>query len=375
MKKILSFLVVMLLVACGTSKINQDVTLVDRPVYKMGQSVNKSQAPNTAIKEKLADEMVETPEPVDEADTLVPADEGQTVKRKVNKNKGLANKEGIGEIMTFLTSDDLQGRDSGSEGIEKAAQYIETVFKNNNVEPYFDTYRDVLSNYDNAFNVVGFVEGTDAKLKNEFILVGAHYDHIGIIEAKDGDDIANGANDNASGTTTVLELARYFGNVRSNKRSIIFALFSAEEKGLLGSKHLAKKLKAANLNLYTMLNFEMVGVPLVGKDYFMYVTGFEESNLAGVCNLYVGSNLVGFLPQAKEFNLFERSDNFPFYNEFKVPCQTFSTFDFTNFDHYHQVGDEAELMDYSHMATVVNRSISILDGVANSLTKMIKLND
>ena len=119
-------------------------------------------------------------------------------------------------------------------------------------------------------------------MKDEYILIGAHYDHIGIIDPENGDNIANGANDNASGTISVLELARYFGTHKTNKRSLIFALFSAEEKGLLGSKHLAKKLKEEDLNLYTMLNFEMTGVPMNQKDYTVYITGYEMSNLAEV---------------------------------------------------------------------------------------------
>lgn len=391
MKKGIGFLLVLLLMACGATKVDQDVSLVQRPVYKKAQNLDRPIEVMDTPKEEMEmleeeriaeEEVVVEPETAPEVKMEVPAEEkiemaptpiSLEVPSSI-KGPGLSNAENIEKIMAYLTADELQGRDSGSEGIEKAAEYIETVLKDNNIDPYFDNYRDELSNFDNAFNVVGYLEGTDAKLKKEFIIIGAHYDHIGIIEAKNGDAIANGANDNASGTTTVLELARYFGNTRNNKRSIIFALFSAEEKGLLGSKHLAKRLKAANLNLYIMLNYEMTGVPLVGKDYLMYVTGFEESNLAGVCNMYMGRNQVGYLPKAKEFNLFQRSDNYPFFNEFKVPCQTFSTFDFTNFDHYHQVGDEAALMDFDHMATIVNRSIPMIESIANSLTKMISLN-
>ena len=200
------------------------------------------------------------------------------------------------------------------------------------------------------------------------------YKRQGIISSAGGDNIANGANDNASGTTTVLELARYFGNTKTNKRSIIFALFSGEEKGLLGSKHLAKKLKASELNLYTMLNFEMVGVPLVNKDYLMYVTGFDLSNLASVSNSYSEEKVAGFLPKAKEFDLFNRSDNAPFHEIYKVPSHTFCTFDFTNFDHYHKVGDEVELMDFDHMANVVNALIPVVNGIANAPVQEIKYN-
>lgn len=281
----------------------------------------------------------------------------------------------IGEIISFLASDELQGRDSGSEGIAKAADFIEGVFESNGIRPYFASYRDTLSNFDKpAYNMVGYLEGNDPSLKNEFIIVGAHYDHIGIIQEVNGDAIANGANDNASGTTAVLELARYFGKNKSNRRSIIFALFSAEEKGLLGSKHLAKKLKDGNLDLYVMLNFEMIGVPLQGKDYLAYVTGYGESNLAQVVNRYASEKFAGYLPKAKEFNLFKRSDNYPFHELFGVPSQTFCTFDFTNFGHYHKVGDEVSELDLEHMAALVNKSIPVVEGIANAATKEIKYN-
>ncbi|KAB5485521.1 MULTISPECIES: M28 family metallopeptidase [Flagellimonas] len=281
--------------------------------------------------------------------------------------------ERIGKIMDYLASDELKGRDSGSEGIEMAAKYIENHFKSSGVKPYFETYRDTLSNFEKpSFNVVGIVEGSDPALKNEYIVIGAHYDHIGVVKAENGDDIANGANDNASGTSTVMEFARYFGTQKTNKRTLIFALFSAEEKGLLGSKHLAKKLKEQGLNLYAMLNFEMTGVPLQGKDYFMYITGYDMSNLAEVSNKYAKENLVGFLPTAKEYNLFQRSDNYAFYQEFGVPSHTFCTFDFTNFDHYHKVGDETDIMDFAHMATLVNKTIPVLEGIANAPTQEIQ---
>ncbi len=297
-----------------------------------------------------------------------------SVHSAVKKNNGFATSEDIKKMMLVLTSDDLKGREAGSPGIAKAADFIINQFEKYGVLPYFSNYRDTLTNFDKtAYNIVGFVPGNDANLKHEFILIGAHYDHIGILPQVNGDSIANGANDNASGTSTVLELARYFGTTKTNKRSIIFALFSAEEKGLLGSEHLAKKLKDKNLDLYTMLNFEMVGVPLVDKDYFMYATGYELSNLAEVGNRIVNTNLIGYLPQAEELNLFKRSDNYPFYEEFKIPSQTFCTFDFTNFGEYHKVGDEAGLMDFDHMATLVNRSIPLIEGIANSPTKSIHI--
>ncbi|TMU57636.1 M28 family metallopeptidase [Flagellimonas algicola] len=294
---------------------------------------------------------------------------------KTNSATAFSSSERIGDLMTYLASDDLKGRDSGSEGIAMAATYIENYFKSYQVKPYFESYRDTLTNYKKtSYNVVGVVEGNDPELKKEYILVGAHYDHIGTIAPENGDYIANGANDNASGTSTVMELARYFSTKKTNKRSLIFALFSAEEKGLLGSEHLAKKLKAADLNLYAMLNFEMTGVPLNSTSYDVYITGYNMSNLAEVCNAYANEKLVGYLPTAKKYGLFQRSDNYPFHKEFGVPSHTFCTFDFTNFNHYHKVGDEVELMDFGHMASLVNRMLPVVEGIANAPTQEIKIN-
>lgn len=311
-------------------------------------------------------------------DVMQNTSNGEDVKSSIltSKLKAYSTPENIEDIMVYLTSDELQGRDTGSEGISKAADFIENVFKKNNIQPYFTSYRDTLTNYTDgtAFNVVGYLPGTDAKLKNEFVVIGAHYDHIGLMSGQVADSIANGANDNASGTTTVLEFSKYFGELKGNKRSIIFALFSAEEKGLLGSKHLAGKLKDKNIDLYAMLNFEMVGVPMVDKDHSLYLTGYELSNLAEVSNRYAHKNLVGFLSKAKEFNLFRRSDNAPFHDVFNVPSQTYSTFDFTNFGEYHKVGDEASLMDYMHMATIVNETIPMITGIVNSPIKELKYN-
>ncbi len=278
----------------------------------------------------------------------------------------------VAKSMEFLASDELRGRESGTEGINAAADFIATRLSADGIAPYFKSYKDTLSNFDTpTYNVVGVLEGSDPKLKNEFIIVGAHYDHIGILAPENGDTIANGANDNASGTTTVLELAAYFGKEKTNKRSIIFALFSAEEKGLLGSKHLAEKLKGDNLDLYVMLNFEMVGVPMVAKDFMVYATGYELSNVAEVSNGYANEKVVGFLPKAKEFNLFKRSDNYAFHTAFNIPSHTYSTFDFTNFNHYHKVGDENEEMDYEHMTIVINTMIPVVKGIANAAVKEI----
>lgn len=280
------------------------------------------------------------------------------------------------EIVSYLASDELQGRDTGSEGIEKAAVYLENNFKKYGVKPYFETYRDPFKAKDrDAFNIIGVIEGIDPTLKNEFILLGAHYDHIGFGKKVGNDSIANGANDDATGTSAVLAMARYFAEKKTNKRSIIFGLFSAEEMGLIGSKKLAEHLKAKNLNLYTMLEFEMIGVPMTDKDYVAYITGFELSNMAQKINEYSNEKLVGLLPKAKEFQLFYRSDNYSFFKVFNEPSHTISTFDFTNFDYYHEVGDEADKMDYGFMANLINRLIPAVEKMSTTPTREISMNE
>ncbi|MBA6154518.1 M28 family metallopeptidase [Gelidibacter maritimus] len=278
------------------------------------------------------------------------------------------------ETVYYLASDELKGRATGSDGIEKAAVYIEDKFKSYNVAPYFETYRDhYKAKGMDASNVVGYIEGNDPELKKEFIILGAHYDHIGVVKAVDGDSIANGANDDASGVAAVLAMARYFADKKNNKRSILFTLYSGEEIGLLGSKHLAERLQEDNINLYTMTNFEMMGVPMVDKDYEAYFTGFDLSNMAVKMNDYVNFKLLDQLPQAKEFQLFYRSDNYPFFKVFNKPSHAVSTFDFTNFDHYHKVGDEAELMNYEFMADLVNKLIPAYEAMSNTTTQEIQM--
>lgn len=281
----------------------------------------------------------------------------------------------ISESLSYLASDDLEGRKTGTKGAEEAASYIERILESYKIPPYFETYRDSfrVSNK-SAYNVVGFIEGKDPELKNEYVLLGAHYDHIGIAKGAGNDLIANGANDNASGTVTVIELAKLLSG-SDNKRSILVVLFAAEEDGLLGSEHLAKRLKEKDVDIYTMIGFEMTGVPMQSDAHTAYITGYNMSNLAEKFNEYSRKKVLGFLPQAKKYQLFKRSDNYPFYTEFGVPSQTISCFDFSNFDFYHHVKDESDKMDFNHMERFIETIFPAIYTMANTEKKEIKLID
>lgn len=281
----------------------------------------------------------------------------------------------VRKSLEYLASDELRGRRTGTKGIEKAAGYIESEFQENNIRPYYETYRDSFEVKGvTGYNIIGYIEGIDPKLKDEFIILGAHYDHVGLGKVVNNDSIANGANDNAAGTVAVLELAKYFGQEKANKRSLMFILFSAEEMGLVGAKHISSRLKKEGLDLYAMVNFEMIGVPMAGREYLAYLTGYQQSNMAEKFNEYSNSEILGFLPQAQEYNLFQRSDNYPFFQAFNVPAQTISTFDFSNYDYYHHVSDEADNMDYEHMVTIIESVAPGILRMANTANKEIKMN-
>lgn len=283
------------------------------------------------------------------------------------------NQTDVSDFLKYLSSDELEGRDTGTEGINKAAVFLEDFLKKNNVKPYFKTYRDTLTNFDSpAFNIVGVLEGTDPELKKEFVVLSAHYDHIGIDKSKQGDNINNGANDDASGVTAVAEMAKYFSKTKSNKRSILIVFFAGEEKGLLGSKSLVQKLKVQNFNLYAQLNIEMIGVPMK-RDYLAYITGFDKSNMAQKINEYTGKKTIGFLPKEAEYELFYRSDNYSFYDVFKKPCQSISTFDFENFEFYHHPSDEFKAMDIPHMTAFIQEFLPAVTKITDSKTQEITM--
>jgi len=298
---------------------------------------------------------------------LILASLSVSAQKKVAAATYKVEEKSVAATLKFLSSDALQGRLAGSKGLETAAQYLEDVFVKNGVKPYFVSYKDTLTNFDKTtYNVVGYLEGTDPKLKSEFVVFGAHYDHIGIEKnPTTNDSIYNGANDDASGVTTVAELVNYFGKTKKNKRSILFCFFSAEEAGLLGSQSLAAKLKKQDFNLYAMLNFEMVGVAMK-RDILAYLTGYGASTMGEKINEYAGKKLVGYLDVEMKYQLFRRSDNFSFYNEFQKPSQTICTFDFENFAYYHQVKDEFEGMDIKHMTAFIQEMIPVTDKMVNA---------
>jgi Zn-dependent M28 family amino/carboxypeptidase len=264
-------------------------------------------------------------------------------------------------ILYTLASDEMKGRDSKNGGYFKATHFVESFFKNHNIKPFYPNYRDSLvTDSIVSYNLVGQIGEFDST--RETILIGAHLDHIGV-QHIEGDSIFNGANDNASGSTAVLQIGKVLAQY-SWDQNVLLAFFADEEKGLKGAYHLAKRMQSEDLNLSYMLNFEMIGKTLTTGKNQVYLTGYKLSNMASKFNA-ISPNFVQFLPQAKEFNLFKRSDNYAFYQELGIPAQTFSSFDFKNYDFYHKAGDEAHKQDLENMN-------SIIQTAAFSITQLLK---
>jgi Zn-dependent M28 family amino/carboxypeptidase len=187
-------------------------------------------------------------------------------------------------------------------------------------------------------------------LPEEAIVFSAHYDHVDHSASNKIGEIFNGANDNASGTTAVLALAKYFSMRQDNERTLLFCLFSGEEIGLKGSRAFVNLIKPENIK--AVINIEMIGMHNAsGKNAFMF-TGPYFSDLFKILK----KNLDGEKVKAKEFTsdpnlLFQRSDNYPFA-ELGVPAHTIMCSD-DNEPCYHQSCDDVKRMDIENMTRVI----------------------
>ena len=163
-----------------------------------------------------------------------------------------------------LADDSFEGREAGSRGGQAAASYLSNLFQSFELLPAGESgsyYQGFGSNYR---NVLGILEGSDPRLKNEIILVGAHYDHVGYGNASNSNGptgyIHNGADDNASGVAGLLELADACRQLPvAPRRSILFALWDGEEKGLLGSQHWTRQPTITSRRVAFALNVDMIG--------------------------------------------------------------------------------------------------------------------
>ena len=212
-------------------------------------------------------------------------------------------------------------------------------------------------------NVVGLLPGKSKP--DEYVIFSAHYDHIGIGKPNEkGDSIYNGANDDASGTTAVMMLAKHFAMTGGNERTLIFAAFTAEEVGGFGSQYFSKQFDPAKV--MAMFNIEMIGTDSKWGLNSAYITGYEKSNMGEILKKNLEGSQFQFHPDPyPQQNLFYRSDNATLAR-LGVPAHTISTSKMDIEPHYHKPSDEISTLDITNMTEIIKAiaisSQSIISG-------------
>ncbi len=281
--------------------------------------------------------------------------------------------------VSFLASDSLEGRGLGTEGKILAKHYIADKFSEfgllpYNTEGYFqDFYVRIGMARVEATNVVGYLKGTDPLLVNEYIVIGAHYDHLGMEEVGHTIKIFHGADDNASGVAAMIELARYFSGHRDFlKRSVIFIAFDAEESGLLGSEHFAENNELVeSSDIKAMFSLDMVG---------MYAAN-QGIDMKGISLLHEGEKLASDIARSYQISLKKmndtvepRTDTKSFGDEGIPAIHVFTGMK----SPYHKPQDTFEKLDYEGMALITTFLGSLISELANmpqlkSANKMEKI--
>lgn len=265
--------------------------------------------------------------------------------------KPVIQKSEIVRIETELASDKMQGRKVFTAGIDSASAFIEKEFVKIGLQYYSDlkTYRQEFKAKGKAANnVIGMLTGKSKP--QEYVVFSAHYDHLGT-ESYGDDKVYNGANDDASGTTAVLALAKYFKELNNNERTIIFVAFTGEEVGGYGSRYFSKNINADAV--VAMFNIEMIGTESKWNKNSAYITGFEKSDFGTILqNNLKGSNFNFYEDPYPDQHLFYRSDNATLA-ALGVPAHTISTSKMDSEDNYHQLSDEVSTLDLDNMTEII----------------------
>lgn len=252
-----------------------------------------------------------------------------------------------------LAADSLMGREAGSDNGRRAEAYIIAQWRQMGLKtlPFMVKY-DIpfMGRYN---NLVAVIEGNDPVLKDEYIVVGAHYDHLGV----KGGKIYNGADDNASGTACVIEMARQLQARQSElKRSVIICAFDAEEKGLLGSKNLVGILKYKEMldHVKLMMSVDMVGWYKANDKLELEGAGTLDQPWKWIKPEQLGSSLKVDLISF-ETSIFTATDTEPFAKE-GIPTLAVTT---GTKSPYHKPEDDADLIDYEGLDRIADYLVAL----------------
>jgi hypothetical protein len=294
-------------------------------------------------------------------------------------------------LISVLAADSLQGRRAGSAGSRLAARLIAEQFELAGLEAVGDSgffqrvplrvvnratgrprlrFLSSWAEFDSLppaervveTNVIGLVRGSDPDLAGEFVLVTAHFDHVGIGRAVDGDSIYNGADDDASGVAALVEIARAL-TPAPPRRTVVFAAMAGEELGLLGTRWYVRNPAVPLAATVAGLNLDMIGRPdtAIGTGR-AWLTGFDRTTM-GVAFETAG---LAIDPDPRpDQSFYQRSDNIAFAR-IGIPAHTLSSFGLHS--DYHSPDDEIERIDFEHLESVIDvatEAVRILaDGAA-----------
>jgi Zn-dependent M28 family amino/carboxypeptidase len=216
-------------------------------------------------------------------------------------------------------------------------------------------------------NVVAILPGQDVNNKQaqEIVLYSAHYDHLGAKASGDGDLIYNGADDDASGTAAIVNLAEYFAKNADNTRTLMFSAFTAEEIGGFGSRYFSQQLDPSDV--VAMINIEMIGKPSKFGAGTLWMTGMERSNLGQLLNQQLKAHQAEIYQDPyPEQGLFYRSDNATLAR-LGVPAHSFSSTQLDKDKHYHKVSDDIASLNLTSMHQVIKNLAIATQGLVTGV--------
>jgi hypothetical protein len=278
--------------------------------------------------------------------------------------------------MEALASDEMRGRGSATADELLAAKYIASQLKLLKIDAagddggYLQTARfmrrsrgapEATPAEASTTNVVGILRGSDPKLGKETVLLSAHLDHLGIGREVNGDKIYNGADDDASGVTAVLELAEALAAGPRPKRTVVFALFGSEEIGGYGARYFQEHPPVPVETFVANLEFEMIGRPdRAVAAHTLWLTGYERSNLGPQLAAH-GARLVAD-PHPEE-HFFQRSDNYVLAKK-GIIAHTVSSYGLHS--DYHRPSDDLAHIDFAHMTEAIASMVEPVRWLVNS---------
>jgi Zn-dependent M28 family amino/carboxypeptidase len=263
--------------------------------------------------------------------------------------------------MSFLASDALRGRGSATHDELVAATYVVSQFQSFGLESA-QLQRVPLAKGGATYNAFALLPGSDPALARQTILLSSHLDHLGTRSTRSGEVIYHGADDDASGTTAVLELARAFGSQPTRpRRTIVFVCFGSEETGGQGDEYFLQHPPTPLASIVANLEFEMIGLPdrSIRPDQ-LWLTGWERTDLGPTLAKH-GAPLVADPHRTEHF--FERSDNFALAR-LGIIAQTVSSYGLG--PHYHQPTDDLAHIDFPHLTHAIWWMITPIQWLANS---------